>query len=126
MSTDHVPKPTLDPAAVAALLDLLGDDHGALAELVEAFLEEAPLRLAELESGLGSGDAAFVGRAAHTLKSNAATFGAVALEGVCRDLEALVRTGELAAAPALVGQARDAWVTVEPTLVELRDRSRAP
>jgi HPt (histidine-containing phosphotransfer) domain-containing protein len=125
VSTDHVNNPALDPAGVAALVDLLGDDPGALAELVEAFLEEAPLRLAELESGLGSGDAALVGRAAHTLKSNAATFGAVALEGVCRDLEALVRTGELAAAPALVGQARSEWDAVEPSLVELRDGSRS-
>ena len=101
----------------------MGDDHEALAELVDAFLEEAPLRLAELESGLASEDAALVGRAAHTLKSNAATFGAVTLEGVCRALEALVRSGELAAAPALVGRARAEWLAVEPTLVELRDGS---
>ena len=109
MSTDHAHKPGLDQVAVAALVDLLGDEPDALAELVDALLEEAPLRLAEIESGLELRDAAIVGRAAHTLKSNAATFGAVALEGVCRDLETLVRSGELAGALALRRQARADW-----------------
>ena len=36
-----------------------------------------------------------VRRGAHTLKSNAATFGAVGLEGLCRELEAAAKTGTL-------------------------------
>ncbi len=34
-------------------------------------------------------------RGAHTLKSNAATFGAAGLEGLCRALEAGARNGTL-------------------------------
>ena len=40
----------LDPDALRALSELLGGDREALAELVDAFLDEAPERLAELRA----------------------------------------------------------------------------
>ena len=44
----------LDPHALAALADLVGDDPEAITEIVEAFLEDAPDRLAEIRTGLAS------------------------------------------------------------------------
>jgi HPt (histidine-containing phosphotransfer) domain-containing protein len=41
-------------------------------------------------------------RTAHTLKGSAADFGAVALASLCREIEALGRAGEVAAATAKV------------------------
>ena len=76
-----VPGGSLDAAAIDALIDLLGDDADVLAEVVDACLEEVPTRIAEIRAGAESGDATLVGRAAHTLKSNALTFGALELEG---------------------------------------------
>src|SRR5450432_2035449 len=73
----------LDDGSLRALDDLVGDDHELVGSLVDVFLEEAPVRLAELSSGLGSGDAVLLGRAAHTLKSNALTFGALRLADLC-------------------------------------------
>ena len=79
---------TLDPGAVAALCGLLDGDDEALAELVGEMLDEAPQRLADLR-----GDPATAGRAAHTLKSNALTFGALDFAALCRQLEAAAREG---------------------------------
>ncbi len=66
----------LDPHALAALSDLVGDDPEAITEIVEAFLEDAPDRLAEIRTGLAGDDLELVRRAAHTLKANGLTFGA--------------------------------------------------
>jgi HPt (histidine-containing phosphotransfer) domain-containing protein len=79
----------LDPKAGRALEELLGGDREALADLVDGFVDEAPARLAELRRGADPGDPALAGLAAHTLKSNGLTFGAVELASLCRRLELL-------------------------------------
>jgi HPt (histidine-containing phosphotransfer) domain-containing protein len=56
-------------------------------ELVDTFLEEAPGMIAELRSARAEGDNEKFQRAAHSLKSNANTFGAVALAVLARKLE---------------------------------------
>ncbi len=56
-------------------------------ELVDTFLEEAPQMLAELRSALAAGAAEPFRRAAHSLKTNANTFGALVLGNQARALE---------------------------------------
>ena len=51
-----------------------------------------------METGARAGDTEAVRRAAHTLKSNAATFGATALADRCRALESAAKDGDLAGA----------------------------
>ena len=58
-----------------------------VAELVNTFLEEAPGMLAELRKARADGNAERFRRAAHSLKSNANTFGAVSLAAQARELE---------------------------------------
>ena len=58
-----------------------------VAELVDTFLEEAPGMLAELRKARADGNAERFRRAAHSLKSNANTFGAVNLAALARELE---------------------------------------
>ena len=50
-----------------------------LAEMIDTFLDDAPGLMAEIEGAVASGDAAALRRAAHTLKSNSRTFGALRL-----------------------------------------------
>jgi HPt (histidine-containing phosphotransfer) domain-containing protein len=76
---------TIDRAAFAELQASAGAEF--VAELVDTFLEEAPPMLAELERALAAGDAESFRRAAHSLKSNANTFGALALGARARALE---------------------------------------
>lgn len=108
----------LDPVALATLSELLGDDPDALAELVDAFVEEAPRRLAELRSD----DVVLAGRAAHTLKSNALTFGAVELAAMCRQLEGAAREGGLDGSRDLIDRADAEWARVHAELAGLASR----
>lgn len=84
----------------AAIYDELAATAGAdfVAELAGTFLEEAPLLLQELRQARAGAQAAAFSRAAHSLKSNAQTFGALALAALARALE-------LAPAPASVDAA---------------------
>jgi HPt (histidine-containing phosphotransfer) domain-containing protein len=95
----------LDPAALERLRELAGGDAEFLAELIDTFLEDAPQMLAEMRQALKDDDAALLRRAAHSLKSNSADFGALALSGLCRELEGMGKAGQLAGAAEKVAQA---------------------
>src|SRR4029079_1994842 len=58
------------------LVDGTGGDAGFVAELIEQFEAETPGLVAAARAGLDAGDADEGRRAAHTLKSTDATFGA--------------------------------------------------
>jgi len=78
-------RPVLDPAELDRLRELLGDDRGALAALVDDFAGDSPALVATL---LATGaDQLDVDRAAHALKSLAATFGATDLARLCLQVE---------------------------------------
>ncbi len=78
-------EPLLDPAVLQGLSDTVGADF--VAELVETFASEAPAMLAELRAAQTAGAAERLRRAAHSLKSNAHTFGALRLAEGARALE---------------------------------------
>ena len=56
-------------------------------ELIDTFLTEAPAMFEDLRSALAANDAARFKRAAHSLKSNSNTFGALALGAMAKHLE---------------------------------------
>ncbi len=105
---------------------MLGDDPDALAEVVDAFLDEAPQRLLEIRAGVNEGDATLAGRAAHTLKANAATFGATRLEQLCRELELAARSDELGDRAHLIDEADGEWQAVRSALTQLRGQETRP
>ena len=76
---------TIDGETFAALREATGDDF--VRELVDTFLAEAPSMLADLRDALARDDADRFRRASHSLKSNANTFGALALGMLAKDLE---------------------------------------
>jgi CheY-like chemotaxis protein len=111
---------TLDHATLEKLVSSLGGgDEGRMTvgELVETFLEDAATQMEMLRSSVKEGDPVTARRAAHTLKSNGATFGAQPFATLCRELEALLREDRLAAAPELLGQAEEEWARVRDALV---------
>ncbi len=77
--------PVIDRAAFAALEEMAGAEFAR--ELIGTFLEESPAMLRDLRAALADGDAERFRRAAHSLKSNGNTFGALAFAGLARDLE---------------------------------------
>ena len=86
-------------------------------ELVSTFAEEAPGLLAELRSALAAGAAERFRRAAHSLKSNSSTFGALGLADMARALELGGLPPDDAAVDALARQ-------VDTTLAALQALAR--
>jgi HPt (histidine-containing phosphotransfer) domain-containing protein len=90
--------PVKAPFDEAALRERVEGDDELLTEIVELFLEDSPRLLEEVRAAVAAGDAAELKRAAHTLKGAASNFGAAAVVAVCLELEAMSRSGDLAAA----------------------------
>jgi HPt (histidine-containing phosphotransfer) domain-containing protein len=80
-----MPTPLIDSTTFEELKLAAGDDF--VDELVGTFLEEAPPLLAELRSARAEGATERFKRAAHSLKTNALTFGAVVLGEQARAME---------------------------------------
>jgi CheY-like chemotaxis protein/HPt (histidine-containing phosphotransfer) domain-containing protein len=89
----------VDPAVLSRLTESMGGDEAFVAELIDQFVADSPQLVAMARRGLGAGDAEEVRRAAHTLKSNAATFGAHRLSDLSRALEDAAKDSVLEAAP---------------------------
>jgi HPt (histidine-containing phosphotransfer) domain-containing protein len=66
-----------------------------IGELIDTFLEDAPNLIAQMHSALASSDADSFRRAAHSMKSNAATFGAMELSSLAKELESFGREKNL-------------------------------
>jgi CheY-like chemotaxis protein len=73
----------------------------AFNRLVTSFLENGAKLLAQMADAVGTGDIDVLRRSAHTLKSNAASFGATDLAELCGKLEAQVRAGSIDGATEL-------------------------
>ena len=62
-------------------------------EFIDLFLEDLPGRLDTIRLSVNAGDPPTIKSAAHALKGASASVGAVALSGLCAQLEANARTG---------------------------------
>ena len=110
-------QPTIDPATFADLQETAGAEF--VGELVDTFLAEAPLMLDDLCSALAAGDADRFRRAAHSLKSNGNTFGALTLGAMARELELSGLDHALAAGPAPIDALAAEYARVATALKEL-------
>jgi HPt (histidine-containing phosphotransfer) domain-containing protein len=108
----------IDRATFEALKETTGAQFAL--ELVDTFLQEAPAMLDELRRALAAKDADKFRRAAHSLKSNSNTFGALTLGAMARELE----LGGVSKAIESGGQPLDAlaeeYSRVATALTELR------
>ncbi|MBI5653803.1 MAG: Hpt domain-containing protein [Chloroflexi bacterium] len=89
----------LDRAALANLLATVGNDKQFLGEMIDAYLDDAPKQIAAMRAARNADD---LRRAAHSLKSNSANFGATALTQLCKVLEDLAKTGTTDGAAELI------------------------
>jgi len=111
----------LDAQVLQGLRELGGDDDpGLLLEVVGMFLEDAPLRMREIEQALQRGDLKLLERAAHSLKSASANVGAMALSGLCRRIEESARMSSTQGVADLVQESTRAWVAAEAALRAIR------
>jgi len=99
----EVARGSVDPAVIRTLASSLGE-HGraSVSALIDTFLDGVPGRMIALRAGLERGDAETVRREAHTLKGNAASFGADALSEMSRELESAAADDALERAAEMV------------------------
>jgi signal transduction histidine kinase/HPt (histidine-containing phosphotransfer) domain-containing protein len=86
------------------------------APLVDVFLESTPPLFDEMSAALAENDAATLRRHAHSLKSSAATYGALHLSAMARMLEHDAADGRLAAAQAAIAALRAEYDAVATEL----------
>jgi HPt (histidine-containing phosphotransfer) domain-containing protein len=101
-----VPEPlaeVLDLAAFDELFDSVGGDAEFLAELIDAYLADAPVQIEALQAAIAADDAEAAVRPAHTLKSSSASLAALSLAEHCRQLERSSTAGSLDGAAETLG-----------------------
>ena len=113
-------QPVVDPSALAVLSETTGDDPEFLAELIDTFLTDAVDLLNTIDAASASGNAEELQRAAHSLKSNSATFGAMTLAALSKHLEEVGKAGNFDDVGQLPEQARREFARVEAILRETR------
>ena len=106
----------LAPTALDGLLELAGGDAAFVGELIDGYLSESPDLLQTLRAGSG----ADLIRAAHTLKSTSASFGANELAAICSRLERAANDGDRPA--DLVTAAEREYAEVRSALLTARER----
>ena len=85
--------PIIDKATFEELKQMSGEDY--INELIDAFLEDAPNMIAAMRAAISAQDVESFRRNAHSLKSNANTFGATELGVLARELEFMARDSNL-------------------------------
>jgi HPt (histidine-containing phosphotransfer) domain-containing protein len=75
----------IDAAVFGEMAETTGTEFAG--ELVGAFLDEAPVMIADLKDAIGQNDQDRFRRAAHSIKSNALIFGAHHLGALAREME---------------------------------------
>jgi HPt (histidine-containing phosphotransfer) domain-containing protein len=85
--------PIIDPATFNELKQMSGADF--INELIDAFLDEAPVMIQNMHIALETKDVELFRRNAHSLKSNANTFGATELGVLAKELEHMAKENNL-------------------------------
>jgi HPt (histidine-containing phosphotransfer) domain-containing protein len=112
-------QPTIDTAIFDELKETAGAEF--VGELVDTFLVEAPAMLRDLRSALAAGNADAFRRAAHSLKSNCNTFGALTLAAQAKELELTGLAAALAAKGATLDAVEQEYARVAAALTDLKN-----
>ena len=88
-----MPEPAFDPAALDTVIAATDLDFAK--ELLSVFLNDSPALLAQLRQAAAAGNSETFRRAAHSLKSNGANFGAAGLAALAQALEQAGKNGAL-------------------------------
>jgi CheY-like chemotaxis protein len=99
-AADGTATAVLDQTALERLQAAMGADF--FEELLPTFVEDSQELVGTMRRALAENDTDSFRRAAHSLKSNAASFGATTLSTCARDLEALAKSGSLDGAASRV------------------------
>ena len=106
----------IDQEVLNNLLEAVGGDGEFLAELLETFYADTPQQFATMHHALSDSNSEEFRRAAHSLKSNSANFGANELSEQAKNLEEMGKSGELDQAETSLMDAEAEYVKVKSAL----------
>lgn len=109
----------IDLAVFESLKEMMGVDF--IVELVDTYLQDSPEMLQQMHQALEANDAEPFRRAAHSLKSNSANFGAMQLSALARELEFMGRENRLEQAGEILAKAEEEYAQVEQALEALKN-----
>lgn len=110
--------PIIDEKTFDELKQMSGAEF--INELIDTFLEDSPKLIEEMESALKANNVDSFRRAAHSLKSNAATFGANELSSLAKELEILGKENKLNETGNKLKALEEAYESVRKELSELK------
>ncbi|GAF90523.1 unnamed protein product, partial [marine sediment metagenome] len=94
----------LDPGPLEEIRELQAEaGNDLLVRVIGAYFDSAPGLVEAVANAVEKGDATALADAAHPLKSSSASLGALRLSELCKELEAIGRTGSTDGASDLLG-----------------------
>ena len=119
--------PAINMSVIEELLSLSDDgDASLLVDLIQMFLEDAPVKVNAIKTGFAKRDMHQIEKAAHSLKGSSGNLGATQVQEICDQLQQACRgstTPEEVA--ALVGELEQPFALVLRELRALLDKHRA-
>jgi HPt (histidine-containing phosphotransfer) domain-containing protein len=109
----------IDPEAWEMMKSMA--DHDFMIELIDTYLSDSPAMIEQMRTGLATGNIEVVRRAAHSLKSNSASFGATRLANASRDLEMLAKAGTLEGGGPKLALIEAEYALLVPQLLERKN-----
>ena len=103
----------MDRIDLSIALKATDGDYELLQVVIEAFVEEYPMLLSELESAIQAGDSVVVQRSSHTIKGTLRLFGNVPAREFAEQLEEMGSTGSL-------GNAAETYGSLQRSMASLR------
>jgi HPt (histidine-containing phosphotransfer) domain-containing protein len=90
---------SIDLSVLDGLKELSGDDNGEfLRTLIDLFLTSTPKKVQKMKEAMGHNDAKTVSFEAHSLKSSAASLGALAVSKIAAEIENETKGSKISAA----------------------------
>lgn len=119
-----MPEPSaIDPQAIENLRALNpGDNDEFVREIAGIFLEDTPIRIAELEQSLAAGDTPKFVRAAHSIKGSSSNLGATGLRAAAEKLEHQSRDHGLNDVTALIAEIKVEFDRAQAELAKIIKR----
>lgn len=110
----------IDREVLDNLLASVGGDGEFLDELLETYFADTPQQFTAMHDALENGNADEFRRAAHSLKSNSANFGAMDLSQKAKNLEDLGKNGDLNYAAETLREAESEYMKVKSVLEKIQ------
>ena len=111
----------VDRNVIESLIELGGDDDPhLLEELIDLFLTDGDVRVAEIKEAVETRDLNRIAAATHTLKSASANLGVLHFSEFCCEIETHARLGESSAAFELARETGERYAVVRQALQTLR------